>query len=194
MNAGQMLSGGLKAAILLNTEPVFDSAAGAQAAVALNAAEMVVTLSPFKCNQAFSDVLLPIAPFSETAGTFVNAEGRVQSFHAVVRPAGEARPAWKVIRVLANLLGLPSFDFESSQDVLAAMYSDSGGVPAFVPAARLGNASTSTASIDLSPAALEPVVASIYQLDGLVRRATSLQLTADGRSATTQQAAQETLA
>jgi NADH-quinone oxidoreductase subunit G len=194
MNAGQMLSGGLKAAILLNTEPVFDSAAGAQAAVALNAAEMVVTLSPFKCNQAFSDVLLPIAPFSETAGTFVNAEGRVQSFHAVVRPAGEARPAWKVIRVLANLLGLPSFDFESSQDVLAAMHSDSGGVPAFVPAARLGNASTSTASIDLSPAALEPVVASIYQLDGLVRRATSLQLTADGRSATTQQAAQETLA
>jgi NADH-quinone oxidoreductase subunit G len=192
LHAGQMLSGGLKAAILLNTEPVFDSAAGAQAAVALNGADMVVTLSPFKCNQAFSDVLLPIAPFSETAGTFVNAEGRVQSFHAVVRPAGEARPAWKVIRVLANLLGLPSFDFESSQEVLAAMHRDGGGVPEFVPAVRLGN--VSTANIDLNPATGDPVVASIYQLDGLVRRATSLQLTADGRSAGTQQAAQEALA
>ena len=79
---------------------------------------MVVTLSPFKTNLEFSDVLLPIAPFTETSGTFVNAEGRVQGFHAVVRPLGESRPGWKVLRVLANLLGLPAFDFESSQDVL----------------------------------------------------------------------------
>jgi NADH-quinone oxidoreductase subunit G len=134
-------------------------------------------------------VLLPIAPFTETAGTFVNAEGRVQSFHAVVRPAAETRPAWKVIRVLANLLGIPGFDFESAQDVLTAMHRDHGSVPEFVPATRLGNAST--ASIDLSAAATEPVVAAIYQLDGTVRRATSLQLTADGRAA---QSAQEALA
>ena len=186
LNAGQMLAGGLKAVLLLNTEPEFDSAAGAKAATALGAAQMVVTLSPFKANLAFSDVLLPIAPFSETAGTFVNAEGRVQSFHAVVRPAGEARPAWKVIRVLANLLGLPGFDFESSQEVLAAMHP--GGVPAFAPAARLGNGTA--AAVDLSPASTEPAVASIYQLDGLVRRATSLQLTADARLAA-QQPAQE---
>ena len=191
LNAGQMLSGGLKAAILLNTEPVQDSAAGAQAAVNLAKADMVVTLSPFKANMAFSDVLLPIAPFTETAGTFVNAEGRVQSFHAVVRPAGEARPAWKVIRVLANLLGLPGFDFESAQDVLAAMHQDNGGVPELVPAARLGNGSTAT--VDLSPAAGEPVVAAIYQLDGTVRRATSLQLSADGRAAANL-SAQEALA
>ena len=65
-------------------------------------------------------MLLPIAPFTETPGTFVNAEGRVQSFHAVVKPLGETRPAWKVLRVLANLLGLPGFDFESAQEVLAA--------------------------------------------------------------------------
>jgi len=187
LNAGQMLAGGLKAVILLNTEPVQDSAAGAQAALNLAKAEMVVTFSPFKTNLAFSDVLLPIAPFTETAGTFVNAEGRVQSFHAVVRPAGEARPAWKVIRVLANLLGLPSFDFESAQDVLSAMHP--AGVPEFVPAARLGNGTT--AVIDLSPADTDPVVASIYQLDGTVRRATSLQLTADGRAVAT---AQEALA
>jgi NADH-quinone oxidoreductase subunit G len=191
LNAAQMLSGGLKAALLLNNEPVFDSAAGSQAALDLAKAEMVVTLSPFKTNLDFSDVLLPISPFTETAGTFVNAEGRVQSFHAVVRPAGEARPAWKVIRVLANLLGLPGFDFESAQDVLAAMHTDNSRVPEFVPAARLGNASA--ASIDLSPAAKEPVVAAIYQLDGIVRRATSLQLTADGRGAAIQ-SAQEALA
>jgi NADH-quinone oxidoreductase subunit G len=190
LNAGQMLSGGLKAAILLHTEPVFDSAAGAQAELALGQAQMVVTLSAFKSNMAFSDVLLPIAPFTETAGTFVNAEGRVQSFFAVVRPAGEARPAWKVVRVLANLLGLPGFDFESAQDVLNAMHS--GGVPEFVPASRLGNAGD--AAIDLSPATTEPVVAAIYQLDGMVRRATSLQLTADGRAATGQSSAQEALA
>jgi NADH-quinone oxidoreductase subunit G len=197
LNAGQMLSGGLKAALLLNTEPVYDSAAGLQSALNLEKAEMVVTLSPFKTNLAFSDVLLPIAPFTETAGTFINAEGRVQSFFAVVRPAGEARPAWKVIRVLANLLGLPGIDFESSQDVLAAMHRDNGGVPEFVSAVRLGNATTAT--IDLTPAAVAPVVASIYQLDGLVRRSTSLQLTADGRNATsqtpaTQAVAQEALA
>ncbi len=184
LNAGQMLAGGLKAAILLNTEPVYDSAAGLQAGLALDKAEMVVTLSPFKTNLAFSDVLLPIAPFTETAGTFINAEGRVQSFFAVVRPAGETRPAWKVIRVLANLLGLPGFDYESSQEVLAAMHRDNGGVPEFVPAARLGNATTEP--IDVNPATVAPVVASIYQLDSLVRRATSLQLTADGREVRSQ--------
>ena len=66
---------------------------------------MVVTLSPFKANLDISDVLLPIAPFTETSGSFVNAEGRLQSFHAVVRPLGDTRPAWKVLRVLGNLLG-----------------------------------------------------------------------------------------
>ena len=114
LNAGEMLAGGLKAVLLLNTEPEFDSAAGRAAVAGLNKAQMVVTLSPFKANLEFSDVLLPIAPFTETPGTFVNAEGRVQGFHAVVKPLGEARPAWKVLRVLANMLGLPGFDYESA--------------------------------------------------------------------------------
>ncbi len=176
MDAGQMLTGKLKAVLLLNTEPEFDSAAGAAAQAALNAAQMVVTLSPFKANMDFSDVLLPISPFTETPGTFVNAEGRVQSFHAVVKPLGETRPAWKVIRVLANLLELPGFDFESSQDVLKQI---EGVQSAQVPAERLDNSSTS--AIQLGAGQGIPAVASIYQLDGLVRRATSLQLTADAR-------------
>ncbi len=171
LNAAQMLTGGkLKAAVLLAVEPEYDTAAGQSAAATLDAAEMVVTLSPFKTNLAFSDVLLPIAPFSETSGSFVNAEGRVQSFHAVVKPLGETRPAWKVLRVLGNLLGLNSFDFESSQEVLAA---------ATTKAANLSNATQ--AGINVAATAGEPVVASIYQLDGLVRRAPSLQLTADAR-------------
>ncbi len=181
LNAAQMLSGGVKALVLLNNEPEFDSAAGAAAPAGLEHAQMVVTLSPFKANLAFSDVLLPIAPFSETPGTFVNAEGRVQGFHAVVKPLGEARPAWKVLRVLANLLGLQGFDFESSQDVLAHVRKgDVAGT--HVPAALLSNAAG--AGVDLSVESARgatPAVAAIYQLDGLVRRATSLQLTADGR-------------
>jgi NADH-quinone oxidoreductase subunit G len=169
-HAGQMLDGSLKAAILLNTEPEFDTAAGAASAAALDKAEMVVTLSPFKANMAFSDVLLPIAPFTETSGSFVNAEGRLQSFHAVVKPLAETRPAWKVLRVLANLLDIPGVAFETSQEVLAR---------ATAQAMKASNATT--AVIHLSGTSPAPAVAAIYQLDSIVRRAPSLQLTADAR-------------
>jgi NADH-quinone oxidoreductase subunit G len=171
-NAAQMLDGSLKAAILLNTEPEFDTAAGAAAVAALDKAEMVVTLSPFKANLAFSDVLLPIAPFTETSGSFVNAEGRLQSFHAVVKPRGDTRPAWKVLRVLGNLLDVPGFNFETSQDVLAKVQAQP---------LRLSNAVR--AEVRLGGAVSEPAVAAIYQLDGIVRRAPSLQQTADARLA-----------
>jgi NADH-quinone oxidoreductase subunit G len=173
-NAGQMLAGGLKAAILLNTEPEFDSAAGAAAAQSLGQAEMVVTLSPFKANMAFSDVLLPIAPFTETSGSFVNAEGRLQSFHAVVKPLAETRPAWKVLRVLANLLEIPGVAFETSQDVLAR-----------ATAKPLAASNAVRAEIRLAGPVSAPAVASIYQLDSIVRRAPSLQLTADARQEVT---------
>ena len=175
----EVLAGGLKAAILLNTEPAFDSAAGQQALQGLNKSEMVVTLSPFKANMEISDVLLPIAPFSETSGTFVNAEGRVQSFHAVVKPLAETRPAWKVLRVLANLLGVQGVDYESSQDVLAMAI---GADTQVVPAQALSNVTKVAVQVP-SEVVAEPAVASIYQLDSLVRRATSLQLTADARQA-----------
>ena len=179
LHAAQMIAGGLKATILLNNEPALDSAAGQQALQGLNKSEMVVTLSPFKTNLDISDVLLPIAPFTETSGSFVNAEGRVQSFHAVVKPLGETRPAWKVLRVLANLLGVQGVDYESSQDVLrTAIGADTTQVPAQV----LSNATKTVIQVPAGPVA-EPVVASIYQLDSIVRRAPSLQLTADARQA-----------
>jgi NADH-quinone oxidoreductase subunit G len=121
-------------------------------------------------------VLLPIAPFTETSGSFVNAEGRLQSFHAVVKPLADTRPAWKVLRVLANLLGVPGVDYETSQDVLA----EATGGAAQVPANVLSNAAQAVSAVPAGNVTA-PAVASIYQLDSIVRRATSLQLTADAR-------------
>lgn len=178
LNAGQMLAGGLKAVLLLNNEPEYDSAAGARAAAALGQAEMVVTLSPFKSNLEFSDVLLPIAPFTETPGTFVNAEGRVQGFHAVVKPLADTRPGWKVLRVLANLLGLQGFTYESAQEVLVAARG-AGDAQNPLVQGKLDNATQ--AAIWIGDTAAKPATATIYQLDGIVRRAASLQLTADAR-------------
>jgi NADH-quinone oxidoreductase subunit G len=172
-NAAQMARGGLKAALLLHTEPHADMAHGAAAVQALEKAEMVVTLSAFKTNMAFSDVLLPIAPFTETAGTFINSEGRAQSFHGVVKPLGETRPAWKVLRVLGSMLKVPGFELETIEEVRAK------AIPADITS-RLSNACD--VAIDLTPATEKPEVASIYQLDSLVRRAPSLQMTADAKA------------
>ena len=176
-NAAQMLSGSCKAVVLLGCEPAADSAAGAAAVAALQQADMVVSLNAFKTNLDVADVLLPISPFTETSGTFVNASGLAQSFHAVVKPLGETRPAWKVLRVLCNLMGIPGTDFETSQDVLAA----TGLTVGQVSEAQLSNACY--APIEFKAIALDaaPSVAGIYQLDGLVRRAPALQHTVDAK-------------
>ncbi|HSQ72208.1 MAG TPA: molybdopterin-dependent oxidoreductase, partial [Rubrivivax sp.] len=130
LHAGQMLSQPMKALLLLNTEPVLDSADAAATRQALAGAGLVVALTPFKDAVAdVADVMLPVAPFTETAGSFVNAEGRVQSFHGVVKPLGETRPAWKVLRVLGNLLGLDGFDFETVEDVRAEALGDVATLP-----------------------------------------------------------------
>ncbi len=190
LNAGQMLgagqgnaaSKGLKACLLLNTEPALDAANAAAATAAMQAAEMVVVMTPFKtAAHDVADVMLPIAPFSETSGTFVNAEGRVQSFHGVVRTLGDTRPAWKVLRVLGNMLGLTGFEFETSEEVRAEALGDLATL-----ATRLSNAlfgAPITAAANAEQHALERIAdVPIYATDSLVRRATSLQLTADARA------------
>ena len=180
LNAGQMLNGpALKACVLLNVEPTLDAANAATASAAMQAAEMVVVLTPFKnVANEFADVMLPIAPFTETSGTFVNAEGRVQSFHGVVKPLGDTRPAWKVLRVLGNTLGLKGFDFETSEDVRAEALGDVTTI-----ASRLSNASAATVNAAAPATGLERIAdVPIYATDALVRRATSLQLTADARA------------
>lgn len=183
LNAVQMLDGGMKALLLLNAEPRFDTCKGSEAVSAVASAKMVVTLSAFKANLDCSDVLLPIAPFTETAGSFVNAEGRLQSFHAVVKPLGETRPGWKVLRALGSMLGLPTFVHETQAEVLAAA----------LPKATLGDVIpldgavvSDVSAIDLNPAAAQPCTTGAYQLDAIVRRAPSLQATADGRQGSQQ--------
>lgn len=177
-NAAEMLAGKVKAALLLNTEPTLDSVAGVRATLDLSAVDMVVTLSPFKTNLEFSDVLLPIAPFTETAGTFVNAEGRVQSFHAVVKPLGETRPAWKILRVLGNLLEIPDMEWETAQDVLSTVLGQENLQNSHLPVHSLHN-ETSVPIHAQAHECAEPVVAAIYQLDSLVRRSPALQKTVD---------------
>jgi NADH-quinone oxidoreductase subunit G len=163
----------LKAALLLGCEPALDSAAGSAGSQALAKMQMVVSMNAFKTNMDCADVLLPIAPFTETSGTFVNAEGRSQSFHAVVKPLGETRPAWKVLRVLGNLLNLPSAYYNSSQEILAS---------ASALSYELSNAaSTLTSERAVLPKDYSPCSAEIYQVDGIVRRAPALQLTTDAR-------------
>ncbi len=178
LTAGRMLSpeGGLKGVLLFDVEPTLDAADPAAARTALAGADMVVALTAFRSAGAeIADVMLPIAPFTETSGTFVNAEGRVQGFHGVVRPLGEARPGWKVLRVLGNLLDVPGFDFETSEDVRAAALA---GIDI---AARLDNrAAGATSAAPAAHGGLERISdVPIYSTDPLVRRAPSLQLTRD---------------
>ena len=183
LNAAQMLSGGMKAVVLLNVEPALDFADAPAALKALSAAEMVVALTPFKSAATqCADVILPIAPFTETSGTFVNAEARVQSFYGVVKSLGDTRPGWKVLRVLGNMLGLADFDFETSEQVREAALGDPVNFPD-----RLSNQALNAVQlVALQPRPLDQLErltdVSIYATDSMVRRATSLQLTADARA------------
>ena len=183
----------LKAFVLLQVEPGLDAADPVAANAALGRAEMVVSLTSFKPmpGDDSADVLLPVAPFTETSGTFVNAEGRVQSFHGVVKPLGEARPAWKVLRVLGNLLGLSGFAFETSEEVRAEALGDVAGIASTLAAVRSfaslrmtssGRSAKSGHPERSEGSRLERIAdVSIYSTDNIVRRASSLQLTADAR-------------
>jgi NADH-quinone oxidoreductase subunit G len=179
LDAGRMLGAEapLKACLLLNVDPALEVADGPTAVAALHSAEMVVALTTFHGPVSdVADVLLPIAPFTETSGTFVNAEGRVQSFHGAVKPLGETRPGWKVLRVLGNLLELDGFDFESSEEVREAALGDREAL-----AARLDNRGVPSAAA-APVAGLERIAdVPIYMSDAMVRNAPSLQQTADAR-------------
>ena len=178
-NAFQMLKEPLKAYVLLGVEAELDTHDPQQAVAAMKAAELVVAMSAYQ-HQAvdYAHVLLPIAPFTETAGTYISTEGRTQSFSGVVRPLGESRPAWKVLRVLGNLLGLTGFAYESADEVKREAL-DGGSV-----ASRLANGIGRVAPGDAAPPAgggLQRIAeVSIYAADAIVRRAPSLQRTRDG--------------
>ena len=183
-NARQMVQEPLAAYVLLGHEPAFDHGMPQAAATALAAARTVVSLTSYDSPELreLADCLLPIAPFSETAGTFINCEGLAQSFNGVVRPLGETRPAWKVLRVLGNLLGLSGFDADSSEQVRDPLLAQD-------IVARLSNETRA----DAAPlGSLQPFVPPAGQLeriahvmpyggDPVLRRAPSLQLTRQAR-------------
>ncbi|WP_018411434.1 NADH-quinone oxidoreductase subunit NuoG [Methyloversatilis thermotolerans] len=178
LNAQQMLLSGLRACVVLHAEPELDCANAPMALEALKAADTVIVMSPFKTGLDYADCLLPVSPFTETSGTFVNAEGRIQSFHAVVRPKGDTRPAWKVLRVLGSMLELGGFRFDSSEQVRDEALS---GARDWLPEYKLGNTAGDVAFA--RPVALGGLqrVADfpIYRNDAIVRRAPALAAARD---------------
>ena len=177
LTAEQMLQKSLKAYLVLHAEPSMDSDNGARAVQTLKGAAFAVALTSFKsAAQDWADVMLPIAPFTETSGTFINAEGRVQSFKGVAAPFADTRPAWKVLRVLGNLFELPGFDDETSESIRDTVLV--GGVDG-----RLSNQIRSEAGLSAKTGGLERVTdIPIYRSDALVRRSEPLQETTASRA------------
>lgn len=177
--ASAMFAQPLKSYIVLHAEPLLDTDNGAQALSALKSAQFNVALTPFADGaKDWAHVMLPVAPFTETAGTFVNAQGLAQSFKGTAQPFGQSRPAWKVLRVMGNVLHLAGFDDESSESVRDAVLSS--GIES-----RLSN------SIHAQPAAAAPQAVQglqrvtdvpIYRTDALVRRSAPLQVTQASRA------------
>jgi NADH-quinone oxidoreductase subunit G len=175
-HAGSLLAEPPRAVLLMGADP--DEDFGADARSALARSEFVVALTPYRTTgiEAAADVMLPLGTAFETAGTYVNGEGRIQSFAGVATPVGEARPGWKILRVIGNMLDAPRFDYLSAEDVreeaLGAI-----GQPAGDNAYAGGHVCEEPA--ESGEAVLD---VPIYRVDALVRHAHALQLTADGRA------------
>jgi len=177
LNAGELIAQPRKAYMLLGVEPEVDCGDPRAAIAAMKSAEFVVAMSPYQHGALdYAHALLPVSPFTETSGTFVSTEGCVQSFRGVVQPLAETRPAWKVLRVLGNLLGVAGFDYDSSEQVLKDALQGAD------VASRLNNRLAAPAIGKVEPVGdgLERIAeVPIYQADAIVRRAASLQQTHD---------------
>jgi NADH-quinone oxidoreductase subunit G len=176
LNTSDMLAARLKAYVLVGGIESADLAPAFASEAALRGAESVIAITPYASaeTQAVASVILPSAVFAETSGTWVNVEGRWQSVAGAARPAGEARPAWKILRVLGNLLGLAGFDYSSSEDVRDELQHE-------LTAAK-GAAATAATFAPGRLAALDATSdVGIYAVDAVVRRSAPLQATADGQ-------------
>ncbi|MBL8200579.1 MAG: NADH-quinone oxidoreductase subunit G [Chromatiales bacterium] len=178
-NLAEMQDQSLSGLVLLNVEPEHDCADGERAVAAVAAAGFVLALSPYlsPALEAHADVVLPVGTFAETAGTFVNCEGRWQSFNGVAAPVGGSRPAWKVLRVLGNLLQVPDFDYASAADVCAVVHGIAGAVQPDNTVAVTAIPPAATA-VALGPGDLD---VPMYRTDGVLRRAAALQQTREAR-------------
>lgn len=176
-HAGSMLTGkALKAYLLLNLEPEFDGVYGHAAMKQLSKADFVVSLTPYfgAGTQQYADMVLPIATYAETAGTYINAMGEWQSFKGVAKQVGESRPAWKVLRVIANFMDVSGFDYVSNQEVLQECRDQITVAKAGIEAIELPKALPKTSA---KPQCVSYVP--IYAVDGIVRRSAPLQATHD---------------
>jgi NADH-quinone oxidoreductase subunit G len=175
-----ILSGDRRAVILMNIEPDADLPNPAQARTALAKANTVIALSAYQSADLLevADVILPITTFTETVSTFINAEGRLQTIQPAVKPLGDSRPGWKVLRVLGGLLNLDGFLYNMPEEVLGDALGENY-------CTKLSNQSTATglSNGNASPsAALERVSdVGIYAGDQIVRRSSALQLTRDAK-------------
>ena len=179
LNAASMLDESLDAVVLVNIEPDVDIFATENAVAKLAKQTFVVALTPFVSETLLevADLLLPIGTFAETSGTYVNVAGTWQSFGGVANPVGEARPAWKVLRVLGNLVDAPGFDYVGSEDVRDEIVAELGDLRAVKQYS--GSATIAKPNGDDSPAA--EIDTPLYSVDGMVRRANALQLTPEAR-------------
>ena len=178
-NALDMFAEPLKAYFLLNTEPELDAWNGAAALDALTAAETVVAQTAFVTARMkeYADVLLPAGTLGETYGTYVNAEGKWQSFNGAAKVQGEARPGWKVLRVLGNLVDAPGFDYMAPEDVTNAARDAIGDIGMDMNFERKEEIAVPSKGEGM----LRVAESAMYACDPLVRRATSLQKTEDGQ-------------
>jgi NADH-quinone oxidoreductase subunit G len=186
LNAHAMFQNVLKAYLLVGIEPEFDATFGETTKATLSQAEFVVSLTCYDSPaiRDYADVMLPITPFTETSGTLVNFVGTWQSFMGVVAPLGEARPAWKVLRVLGNLLGLPHFEYDSSEQVAAhvkELTNESKLVARQRQLAALSFAKEEAATPGAASVMERIVEVPIYSVDPIVRRAEALQDTKDAQ-------------
>jgi NADH-quinone oxidoreductase subunit G len=176
LNAGEMLKKPLGAYVLFGgIEPWID-ALDSEVAKTLKSAGFVVAITPFACDtlKEIAHVILPIGTYAETSGTFVNLEGKWQSYAGALTPLGDARPGWKVLRVLGNLLHLSGFDYVSSEEVRDELRKACDESPS--------TSYTGTHRVNGAPAATPVVELNMYQADAIVRRAPSLQKTREGRT------------
>ena len=176
LDAQAMLAAPRKGYLLFGVEPAHDCANAGQANKALDAAEFVVSIGTFASDamKAQADVLLPTGPFTETSGTYVNTEGRWQSFSGVATPKGDSRPGWKVLRVLGNQLGLDGFEQHSSEEIRDALREQAGTMQLdnSQPAGAVAGAAASDGLERIGDV-------SINAADALLRRAPALQATPD---------------
>ncbi|MDX9741242.1 MAG: NADH-quinone oxidoreductase subunit NuoG [Gammaproteobacteria bacterium] len=182
LDAGAMFERDLRAYLLFGVEPEFDAADPARARAALQAAGCVVAMTAFRSEAMldYADVLLPVSPFTETAGTWVNVEGRWQSFEGVVPPAGEARPGWKVLRVLANLLNVSGFEYMSVEDIREELRHEIGEPG---PSGEAEWSAPKSLGDSAGQALIRVGHVPIHAADGIVRRAPALQRTVDALEA-----------